>query len=230
MEIDPKPPTTTAGPKPRQTLHSTKPMVPLASKQSEVCQEVLDLPRGLSSATAEFYLWNLLVLRLQRKWQERELILFSLLLEKVGMEKDPSFWTMNRRVRWSIVTIISKSRGAEPPPYVQSQIELMRRNGYQLSTNPRRIFGWLNSKEWKTLVNRRKFVRKDQRPRDSRRIGVGYRDHGTYRNVATNGTPSWQDVAAAGLPDAGHNFLPPLKSPSSPWGPWEKPRRQELDR
>jgi len=38
-------------------------------------------------------------------------------------------------------------------------------------------------------------LRKKSRPPN--RIGVGYRDHGTARDVAYDGSPSWQEVAAA---------------------------------
>jgi len=42
-----------------------------------------------------------------------------------------------------------------------------------------------------------------RKPRPKNRIGVGYRDHGTARNVATDGSPSWQEVASVALPSSG---------------------------
>lgn len=41
------------------------------------------------------------------------------------------------------------------------------------------------------------------RARNQRFVGVGYKDHGTRRNVATNGSPAWQDVAQL---DLDHEF------------------------
>lgn len=38
--------------------------------------------------------------------------------------------------------------------------------------------------------------RENKSLKPSRRIGKGYTDKGTLKNVATNGTPSWQEVAA----------------------------------
>lgn len=46
-------------------------------------------------------------------------------------------------------------------------------------------------------------LRKSPRPRN--RIGVGYRDHGTARDVAFDGSPSWQEVAVAHLPPKSTN-------------------------
>jgi hypothetical protein len=179
------------------------------------------LPKWLSPATSETFLWNLLVLRTMRRWSERELVLFKELFLKVGTQKDPNFWTMNRRVRWSIVTILSKSRGEDPPVWLQNQIELQKRNGYNLPQSLHRIHGWLGSKEWNRLVVWRKTTRY-QTPKPPRRIGVGYRDQGTYRNKAKDGSPSWQEVASFGVPDSGKPILtPPLECLHSPWGPHE---------
>jgi len=49
------------------------------------------------------------------------------------------------------------------------------------------------------MVLRRINLKLKKRPRPPNRIGVGYRDHGTARDVAFDGSPSWQEVAAAHL-------------------------------
>lgn len=54
----------------------------------------------------------------------------------------------------------------------------------------------------RTILNVRMVLRKinlrlKKRPRPPNRIGVGYRDHGTARDVALDGSPSWQEVAVA---------------------------------
>jgi len=54
----------------------------------------------------------------------------------------------------------------------------------------------------RTILNVRMVLRKinlrlKKRPRPPNRIGVGYRDHGTARDVAFDGSPSWQEVAVA---------------------------------
>ena len=56
----------------------------------------------------------------------------------------------------------------------------------------------------RTILNVRMVLRKinlrlKKRPRPPNRIGVGYRDHGTARDVATDASPTWQEVAAAHL-------------------------------
>jgi hypothetical protein len=51
----------------------------------------------------------------------------------------------------------------------------------------------LNVKRFLTRVNRLS----NRRPRPQRYIGVGYRDHGTCRQDHYDGSPSWQEVAAA---------------------------------
>jgi hypothetical protein len=56
----------------------------------------------------------------------------------------------------------------------------------------------------RTFFNVKNVLRKINRnlrkkPRPPNRIGVGYRDHGTARDVAFDGSPSWQEVAAAHL-------------------------------
>jgi len=56
----------------------------------------------------------------------------------------------------------------------------------------------------RTFLNVRMVLRKinlrlKKPPRPPNRIGVGYRDHGTARDVALDGSPSWQEVAAAHL-------------------------------
>jgi len=58
-------------------------------------------------------------------------------------------------------------------------------------------FGWAN------LFNVSRFVRRvnPERPRRVKRqkrfLGVGYRDKGTMKNMATDSSPSWQEVANA---------------------------------
>jgi len=49
------------------------------------------------------------------------------------------------------------------------------------------------------MVLRKVNLRLKKRPRPPNRIGVGYRDHGTARDVAFDGSPSWQEVASAHL-------------------------------
>jgi len=56
----------------------------------------------------------------------------------------------------------------------------------------------------RTFFNVRNVLRKINRnlrkkPRPPNRIGVGYRDHGAARDVAYDGSPAWQEVAAAHL-------------------------------
>lgn len=59
-------------------------------------------------------------------------------------------------------------------------------------------FGWRKSFNVKDFVKR--FNRNQRRkPPPLRRIGVGYRDHGTARDVAYDGSPTWQEVASSGL-------------------------------
>lgn len=58
-------------------------------------------------------------------------------------------------------------------------------------------FGWWISQQLSTwLISINRLLRKSPRPR--RFIGVGYRDHGTRRDAAFDGSPSWQDVAVLG--------------------------------
>lgn len=62
----------------------------------------------------------------------------------------------------------------------------------------------------RTFLNVRNVLRKvnlalKKKPRPSNRIGVGYRDHGTARDVAFDGSPSWQEVAVAHLPPKSTN-------------------------
>jgi len=57
----------------------------------------------------------------------------------------------------------------------------------------------------KTVLRRVNLALK-KKPRQPNRIGVGYRDHGTARDVAWDGSPTWQEVAVA---------LQPTDSPSS---------------
>jgi len=130
---------------------------------------------------------------------------------------------MNRRVRWSIVQALLRTKGGSQPVWFTSQIELMRKNGYSLPTHPRVIFGWLKSKEWIKLVEWRKTTRK-KRPKSSKRfVGVGYRDQGTYRDKAKFGTPAWQEVAMVAQEELPRKpiLTPPLLSAHSPWGPHE---------
>jgi len=191
------------------------------------------LPKWLSPATAETFLWNLLILRFERRWSEREHHLWTYLFELVGTRKDPNYWTMNRRVRWSILQIISKSSGNDPPSWIHQQIELQKRNGYSLPTGQHRLWGWLNSKEWNRLVGWRKTTRYHT-PKPPRRIGVGYRDQGTYREKARDGSPAWQEVAMVTRDELPRKPLltPPLLSRCSPWGPEESRYwpQGELDR
>lgn len=59
------------------------------------------------------------------------------------------------------------------------------------------FFGWYKLFDIKRYV--RKQSQKDNRQRARRRfIGVGYKDKGTMKNLAEDGTPSWQEVATAG--------------------------------
>jgi len=182
----------------------------------------MELPKWLSIATCENHLWNLVVLRTFQEWTEREFVLFHLLAQKVGTWKDPSFWTMNRRVRWSIVQAFLKSGRENPPRWFTSQVQLQKRNGYRLPIHPRRIHGWRKSPEWIKLVEWKFTTRKPPRVRPKRYIGVGYRDQGTYRDKARFGTPSWQEVAMVPdqVPRKPH-LTPPLLSAHSPWGPHE---------
>lgn len=183
----------------------------------------MTLPKWLSIATCEVYLWNLTVLRTMRKWSEREFVLFHLCAERVGTYKDPSFWTMNRRVRWSIVQAFLKSGRESPPSWFNSQVQLQRNNGYKLSTSFRRIDGWLKSPEWTKLVEWKKSTRKPQPKKPKRFMGVGYRDQGTYRDKAKYGTPAWQEVAMVVQDELPRKpiLTPPLLSAHSPWGPHE---------
>jgi hypothetical protein len=48
-------------------------------------------------------------------------------------------------------------------------------------------------------VLRRKNLNLRKKSREPNRIGVGYRDHGTARNPALDGSPSWEEVATAHL-------------------------------
>lgn len=48
-------------------------------------------------------------------------------------------------------------------------------------------------------VLRRVNLKLRKRPPPKRFVGVGYRDHGTARDVATDGSPTWQEVAVVHL-------------------------------
>lgn len=65
--------------------------------------------------------------------------------------------------------------------------------GFLMSSHS--YFGWKNqycSKRWVVRHNQATL----KRARPLARIGVGYRDHGTCRNLEIDGAPSWQDVAS----------------------------------
>jgi len=152
------------------------------------------MPKWLSPGAAWTYLWNLLLVRRTGSWSQGENILFVELLEWIGTQRDPTFWTMDRKVGWSILSIILRSDRKKIPPYLWTQLELQQRNGYIPDPHPRSFYGWRNSRDWKRLLSWRRATQVTKSP-PKRRIGVGYRDQGTRRNLAHDGSPAWQEVA-----------------------------------
>lgn len=172
------------------------------------------IPKWLHPAAAWTYLWNLLLLRRSGEWSEKESELFVVLLEYVETRKDISFWTMDRRVGWTILSIIRKSDRKIIPAYLWTQLELQQRNGYCPNPHPRAFYGWRGSRDWKRLLQWTASTRY-QSPKPTRRIGVGYKDRGTCRNVAKDGSPGWKEVARILVSD--EDFLPESKFFRHPW-------------
>lgn len=62
-------------------------------------------------------------------------------------------------------------------------------------------FGLHESGSVQSLLRKRSPYLTSHRRTRKKFVGVGYNDHGTMKNPATSGTPSWQEVSAANLPE-----------------------------
>jgi hypothetical protein len=131
---------------------------------------------------------------------EREILALFLLKDKLSTVKDKGWvekyfnWFEQTERIFSYFTQYLKRRDIFP--WCQRVIEDPFFKGSLLSACA--FFGR------RTHFNVKCVLRKINRslkknPRPQRRIGVGYRDHGTARDVALDGSPSWQEVAAAHL-------------------------------
>lgn len=98
------------------------------------------------------------------------------------------------------------SEGKEVPSF---RIERVRQSDW--FPNDFVYFGWwIAAKKESWLISINRLLAKAPRPK--RFIGVGYRDHGTRREVSYDGSPLWQDVAVLG--DFKKKLNPLLHDPS----------------
>lgn len=77
---------------------------------------------------------------------------------------------------------------------------------------PHAYYGWrgsFDSKVWFVSLNR--LLAK--KPRPKKFVGVGYSDHGGFRNTALDGSPSWQEVASSRSPKVLHRIERPRGNP-----------------
>jgi len=82
------------------------------------------------------------------------------------------------------------------PSWVQEMCQFLREREFLLSSHA--YFGWTELFEVKSFLRLTNRQWKQDRTRPKRYIGVGYKDSGTKRDSAFDGSPSWQEVASTG--------------------------------
>jgi len=124
-----------------------------------------------------------------------EQVLLSESWEILRKVKDITFWKKYREIVASLSYIESSRAISLNPKIDHSQWWNMLETSKRLPSRCA-YFGW-----WKTfkIKNWFRFQNRELETKSSpkRFIGVGYRDQGNARDVAFDGSPSWQEVAGA---------------------------------
>lgn len=95
------------------------------------------------------------------------------------------------------ILINCKARPYRTNRVYNSEYDFLLRSG--IIPNAFEYFGWEKHYHPNKFV--RRYSQKDRRIKKVRRfIGVGYKDQGNMKNIALDGTPSWQEVANSKLP------------------------------
>ena len=168
----------------------------------EVSKDVFWELKGNLRIQTQFwkYLLSKLVYEGKDSLSSEEEFILPLLHDKLSCCKDRGWvdkyfnWFEHTKRIYSYFTLYQRNR--DKFPWSQEVIENPHFKGCLFSACA--FFGrrsFLNVRMVLRKINLR--LKKPPRPRN--RIGVGYRDHGTARDVALDGSPSWQEVAAAHL-------------------------------
>lgn len=110
---------------------------------------------------------------------------------------DPSFWKKNRQVVTNL-TYLYQWRKGHLNPNIDHTMWWKMLERIEGLPSLHAYFGWWKTfqiKDWFRFKNRALSSKSSPK----RFIGVGYRDSGTARDVAFDGSPTWQEVAGASV-------------------------------
>jgi hypothetical protein len=131
-----------------------------------------------------------------RRPTEYEVVELTYLLDRLFDEADISFVQRYSKLIREISATIFLIKNKVLPAEVNSQIarNYLRQVDSELKIH-NAYFGRKEQNPPKSLL-RLRTAQSMKRPIRKRFIGVGYKDHGTMKNIATDGTPSWKEVSS----------------------------------
>ena len=128
----------------------------------------------------------------RKQLENFEEIFLYLGIDFILIQKDPQFIQKHHKLIM-ILRIIAQDLSNLNESFVQSRIKIFRKNS-NLFVSPRAFLGKETIKENNLLYRRNRKLEDLFPPKPANRIGVGYRDSATARNLALDGSPSWQEA------------------------------------
>lgn len=193
---------------PSQTNKSERnPVLEASNQRSSLVSQQFSLVRKFHESRKGFFLLEMLSIKacLEGLTEVEEFLAFDLYLF-ITDSKDPFFWTQLRKSRFYHIEVLL---AAYKNKWYEEKVlkELVNTKFKYYLSHPRTYFGWRHSWKVEHYVKRRNRLLEKKAP-PSRFIGVGYKDKGTTRNVAWDGSLTWSEIYLAKYRHEEHQHSP----------------------
>jgi hypothetical protein len=133
----------------------------------------------------------------EQEWRESDLLLLVLLFDSLTQVKDPIF---RRKWFYSFSGINPLIQTISDLPFQEGKrlglLKVDRSSLFKLLLNSHAFFGLVGKKELElSEIAYARFHLNRSKRIEKRYIGVGYKDKGTLKNKASDGSPGWTEVA-----------------------------------
>ena len=164
--------------------------------------------KGLSESLKMIKFLTAKVIYEQKLLNNKELLIFIEAWDKISHSKDMNFRRSNIKELVKLnryqTYIIRARRMKVNVPLVLNNIFNMFGKSDLVSKHA--YYGWKKTFSLSSFVHRmNRRLKKNPRPQPY--IGVGYRDQGTCRDLSTDASPSWQEVASIQVSQATTDYL-----------------------